>query len=365
MTKLKEVVACLNGKAPLVLQESYDNAGLLVGDGDREITAVLLTVDVTEAVVAEAVALGAELIVAHHPIIFKGLKKLTGDNYVERTVLAAIRNNIAIYAGHTNFDSVAGGVNSYIAQKLSLTDIKVLAPRKGMLRKLVTFVPQAHASAVRQALWDAGAGVIGNYDETSFNLAGEGTFRGNTDTHPFVGEPGKLHTEREIRVETILPSLIEEKVVQALLRVHPYEEPAWDIYPLENTYPGAGPGAIGTLKEPADEKNFLQRVKEIFHAGCIRHTPLRGKPVKKVAVCGGTGSFLLKDAIRQGADIFLSADFKYHEFFEAEGKTVIADIGHYESEEVAKELFYDLLSKKFPNFALHFSQTVTNPINYF
>ena len=355
----------MNGKAPLVLQESYDNAGLLVGDGEREVSTVLLTVDVTEAVVDEAVTLGAELIVAHHPIIFKGLKKLTGDNYVERSVLAAIRNDIAIYAGHTNFDSVAGGVNTYIAQKLSLTDITVLAPRPGMLRKLVTFVPRQHAAAVRQALWDAGAGVIGKYDMTSFNLSGEGTFRGLEGSHPFVGTTGRLHTEGEIRIETVLPSLVEEQVVQALLCAHPYEEPAWDIYPLENTYPGAGLGAIGTLKEPTEEKHFLQQVKRTFQAGCIRHTPLLGKPVKKVAVCGGTCGFLLKDAIHQGADVFLTADLKYHEFFDAEGKIVVADIGHYESEQVAKELFYDLLSKKFPNFALHFSQTVTNPINYF
>ena len=365
MTKLKEVVSYLNGEAPLALQESYDNAGLLTGDSNAEITTVLLTVDVTEAVVQEAVALGAELIVAHHPIIFKGLKKLTGDNYVERTVLAALRNNIALYAGHTNFDAVKGGVNTYIAQKLSLTGIRMLAPAKSMLRKLVTFVPEDHAAAVRQAMWDAGAGVIGNYDETSFNLTGEGTFRGNEETHPFVGEPGKLHFEREVRIETILPSFREQEVVKALLHTHPYEEPAWDIYPLENDYPRAGMGAIGTLEDPVEEMTFLQQVKETFRAGCIRHTPLVGKPVKKVAVCGGTGSFLLKEAMQQGADVFLSADFKYHEFFDADGKIIIVDIGHYESEQVAKELFYDLLSKKFPNFALHFSQTVTNPINYF
>ncbi len=365
MTTLKEVVTYLNGEAPLSLQESYDNAGLLTGDQETEITTVLLTVDVTEAVVDEAVSLGAQLIVAHHPVIFKGLKKLTGDDHVERTVLAAVRNNIALYAGHTNFDAVEGGINTYLARKLSLKDISILQPAGGLLRKLVTFVPEDHAAAVRQALWDAGAGTIGNYDKTSFNVAGEGTFRGNDETHPFVGEPGRLHHEKEIRIETILPAMAEHEVVAALLRVHPYEEPAWDVYRLENTYPKAGAGAIGVLEEPVEEKTFLLQVKEIFRAGCIRHTPLRGQPVKKVAVCGGTGSFLLKEALRQKADVFLSADFKYHEFFEADGKTIIVDIGHYESEQVAKELFYDLLSKKFPNFALHFSRTVTNPINYF
>ncbi len=365
MTKLKEVVAYLNGKAPLAWQESYDNAGLLTGDPEKEISAVLLTVDVTEEVVKEAVSLGAELIVAHHPIIFKGLKKLTGDNYVERTVLAAVRHNIALYAGHTNFDAVEGGINTRIAEKLSLTNIRILSPKKGVLRKLVTFVPQDHVAAVREALWNAGAGTIGHYDQTSFNGAGEGTFRGHEGTHPYAGTPGKLHFEKEIRLEVILPSVAEGEVVKALLQSHPYEEPAWDIYPLENAYPKAGLGAIGDLEPPAEERAFLQQLKATFDARCVRHTPLRGTPVKKVAVCGGTCSFLLKEAIHQEADVFVSADFKYHEFFDAEGKIVVADIGHYESEQVVKELFYDLLSKKFPNFALHFSKNVTNPINYF
>jgi dinuclear metal center YbgI/SA1388 family protein len=365
MTKLKEVVSYLNGKAPLAWQESYDNSGLITGDPETEITTVLLAVDVTEAVVEEAVSVGAGLIVAHHPVIFKGLKKLTGESYVERTVLAAVRQEIAIYAGHTNFDSVEGGINTRIAEKLGLKNIRILAPKKGALRKLVTFVPSAHADRVREALWAAGAGNIGNYDETSFNLSGEGTFRGNEKTHPFVGEPGKRHHEQEIRIETILPAVAEPRVIAALLDAHPYEEPAYDIFPLENEYPKAGFGAIGDLDPATGEKAFLTQLKATFDAQCIRYTPLRGLPVKKVAVCGGTCSFLLKDALRQNADVFVSADFKYHEFFDAEGKIVIADIGHYESEQVAKELFYDLLSKKFPNFALHFSKTVTNPINYF
>jgi dinuclear metal center YbgI/SA1388 family protein len=365
MTKLKEVVAFLNGKAPLAWQESYDNAGLLTGDKEQEITTILVTVDVTEAVVEEAVSVGAGLIVAHHPIIFKGLKKLTGENYVERTVMAALRHDIAIYAGHTNYDSVAGGVNTRIAEKLSLKNIRILSPKKGVLRKLVTFVPPDHADRVREALWEAGAGNIGNYDETSFNLTGEGTFRGNASTRPFVGEPGKLHHEEEVRIETILPADREQSVISALLQAHPYEEPAYDIIPLENEYPRAGLGAIGELDPPAEEQDFLKQLTTTFHAQCVRYTSLRGVPIRKVAVCGGTGSFLLKEAIRQEADLFVSADFKYHEFFDAEGKIVIADIGHYESEQVVKELFYDLLSKKFPNFALHFSKTITNPINYF
>ncbi len=364
MATVQEVVSYLNGIAPLAWQESYDNSGLLVGDPEGEVTTVVITVDVTEEVVAEAVRLGAQLIVAHHPIIFKGLKKLTGETYAERTVLAAVRAGTAIYAGHTNFDSLHGGVSTRMAQWLGLQDIRLLAERRGTLRKLVTFVPHDHAERVRQALWDAGAGTLGGYDRTSFNVRGEGTFRGNENTHPFVGEPGLLHTEPETRIETIFPAHLESRVIAALLEAHPYEEPAYDIYALENSTPTNGTGALGTLPQPMTEEAFLQQLKERFRTRCVRHSPLTGRPVRRVAVCGGTCSFLLPEAIRQQADVFVTADVKYHEFFDADGRILLADIGHYESEQVIKEVFHELLSKKFPNFALHFSKSITNPINY-
>ncbi|NOY37183.1 MAG: Nif3-like dinuclear metal center hexameric protein [Chlorobi bacterium] len=363
--KLADVVGELNRFAPPAYQEDYDNSGLIVGDPAMEVSGILLSTDTTEAVVHEAIGKGANLIVSHHPLIFQGLKKITGRNYVERTVLLAIRNGIALYAGHTNFDSIYGGVNHQIAEKLGLTKTSILVPKTGALKKLVTFVPQSHADVVRMAIFNAGAGSIGAYDQCSYNVSGRGSFRGGEQTHPFTGSPGKLHFEEEIRIETIFPDLYREQIIQALLEAHPYEEAAYDIYPLENSYPKIGMGLTGYLEKPVNEETFLKDLKKTFAAGCIRHTPLLGKPVRKVAVCGGSGSMLLPDAIRLKADIFISADFKYHQFFNADGRIVIADIGHYESEQFTKEIFYKILTGKFPKFAVHFSEINTNPIKYF
>ncbi len=365
MIKLKDIVTYLHGIAPLSYQESYDNSGLLTGDDEMEINGALLTIDVTEEVVEEAIRLGLNLIIAHHPVIFKGLKKLTGGNAVERTVIKAIRNKIAVFAGHTNFDSIAGGVSSRMAEKLELENIRILSPGKGALRKLVVFVPVAYTEKVRTAVFEAGAGTAGNYDECSFNVTGEGTFRGSENTHPFAGKPGVFHTEKEVRTETIFPAHLQSRIIRAITEAHPYEEPAYDIYSLENEFPGAGLGVTASLPAPIGEKAFLDKLKKAFNTSCIRHTPLLNKEVHKVALCGGTGSFLLGAAIRAGADFFVSADFKYHEFFNADGNIVIADIGHFESEQFTTEIFYDLLLKKFPNFALHFSKVKTNPINYY
>ncbi len=365
MIKLKEIVSYLDQVAPPSYQESYDNSGLLTGNKEMEVSGALLTIDVTEAVISEAVHLGVNLIIAHHPVIFRGLKKLTGDHPVERTVIAALRNDIAIFAGHTNFDSIAGGVSTRMAQKLGLQNIRILAPKKGTLLKLVTYVPPAYLEKVRKAIFQAGAGTIGNYDECSFNVTGEGTFRGSENTHPFAGQPGKRHAEKEVRTETIFPAPYQNRIIHALVEAHPYEEPAYDIYPLDNEYPLAGSGVTGEFPDPVVEHDLLDKLKNTFHTSCIRHSPLLGKPVKTIALCGGTGSFLLPAAMRTGNDFFVTADFKYHEFFEADGKIVIADIGHFESEQFTTEIFYDLLIKKFPNFALHFSKVKTNPINYY
>jgi dinuclear metal center YbgI/SA1388 family protein len=365
MTKLKEIIRVFEELAPLRLQESYDNAGLIVGSADAEIDSVLVTLDVTEEVVDEAIKKKAQLIVAHHPIIFSGLKKITGKNYVERTVIKAIKNDIAIYAAHTNLDSVTSGVNSKIAEKLGLQNCKILQPLKGQLKKLVTFVPTEHADKVREAVFAAGAGSIGNYDSCGFNLEGRGSFRGNENTNPFVGEKGNIHYETEIRFETIFPGYLQHKVISALLSAHPYEEVAYDIYPLDNSFENAGMGMIGTLAEEKTEQEFLQQLKNTFKTGIIKHTRLKGMPVKKVAVCGGAGSFLLPDAISAKADFFVSGDFKYHQFFDAENKIVIADIGHFESEQFTKDLFYELLIKNFPKFAVRLSEVDANPVFYF
>ncbi|MEW6468247.1 MAG: Nif3-like dinuclear metal center hexameric protein [Bacteroidota bacterium] len=362
--KVKEISAYIESIAPLSLQESYDNAGLLVGSPEQEASAALICLDSTEEVIDEAVKRGCNLVIAHHPIIFSGLKKINGKNYVERAVIKAIQNNVAIYAAHTNLDNVRQGVNARIAQRLGLRNCRILSPRIGLLRKLVTFCPVEKADTVRQALFAAGAGHIGNYDQCSFNTEGFGTFRGGEETNPYVGKKGKQHREKEQRIETIYPVSIEHQVLKALFASHPYEEVAYDIYPLANTFPLAGSGMTGELEKELTEGTFLKRLKTAMKAGGIRHTALLGKKIRKVAVCGGAGSFLLKDAIASGADAYVSADFKYHEFFDADKRILVADIGHYESEQFTGALFYDLLKEKFPTFAVHLSKTNTNPINY-
>ena len=362
--QLKEISQFIENIAPLSFQESYDNAGLIIGHPDDEISGILITLDVTEDIIDEAIRKKLNLIIAHHPIVFSGIKKLNGRTYIERCVEKAIKNDIAIYAAHTNLDSVFGGVNSKICEKLGLQNCRILVPAQNHLKKLVTFVPINQAESVKNALFEAGAGHIGNYDSCSFSLNGTGSFRGNDQTNPFVGKKNQLHFEEEIRIETIFPVHIQSNVINALLNAHPYEEVAYDIYSLDNEYQQSGIGMIGELVNPTDEMIFLLKLKEIFNCKVVKHTELKGKPIKKVAVCGGSGSGYLNYAKAQKADIFISGDFKYHQFFDAEQQIIIAEIGHYESEQFTKEVFYELLTKKFPKFAVHLSDIITNPVSY-
>ncbi|MFO8002054.1 MAG: Nif3-like dinuclear metal center hexameric protein [Marinilabilia sp.] len=362
---LKEIIAEIENFAPPAFQEDYDNSGLQAGNPRMPVKGILIALDVTEAVLNEALDKEVNLIVAHHPLTLKGFKKLTPRTEPERVMMKAVKNDVAIYSAHTNLDSVENGVSGILATKLGLTKVKVLKPREGLLKKLVTFVPSEQAERVRESIFAAGAGVIGNYDSCSYNLTGHGSFRAGEDTNPFVGEKGKLHYEKEERVETILPAYLESKVLKALFDAHPYEEVAYDLYPLDNQWAQTGFGAIGELPAPVSEKKMLETLKNVTGSECVRHTALKDNPVKTIAVCGGSGSFLLNDAIAAGADIFVSADFKYHQFAEADDKIVIADIGHYESEQFTKEVFFELLTKKFPNFAVRLSNVSTNPIKYF
>ncbi len=362
---VNNVTAYLEGKAPLSFQESYDNAGLTTGNPEWTVSGILITLDITEEIIDEAIRHNCNLIISHHPLVFSPLKKLTGSTWVERTLLKAIKNDIALYAAHTNLDSMLqNGVNTKICEKLGLRDTQILDPVRGNLRKLVTFVPTAHAENVRLAIFEAGAGHIGNYDQCSYNLDGKGSFRGSEDTNPFAGEKGTLHFEEETRIETVFPAHLQAGILRSLLKAHPYEEVAYDIYPLENTYPLAGMGMTGSLVDPVDENQLLLKLKDIFEVSVIRHTKLLNKKIKKVAVCGGSGSFLLKKAMAAGADIFITGDMKYHQFFDHENKIIIADIGHYESEQFTREIFYDILTKKFANFAVRLSDINTNPIKY-
>jgi len=363
--KLKEITNYLESIAPLSFQESYDNSGLIIGDASAEVNAALITLDCTEEVVEEAIENNCNLIIAHHPIIFSGLKKITGQNYVERTIIKAIKNDISIYAIHTNLDNAKTGVSAKIADILGVENCKVLSPKKDLLRQLAVYCPTSDAQKVREALFTAGAGSIGNYDECSFSVKGEGTFRANKGSDPHIGNIGERHREKEEKVEVIFPKYLENSIILALKNAHPYEEVAYQIYILDNIYENVGSGIVGELPHEMDTKKFLEILKSNMKTSCIRHSKLVKNQIKRVAICGGSGSFLLSNAICAKADIFITADFKYHEFFDAENDIIIADIGHFESEQFTKDIIYDLLSKKFSKFAVRLSKVNTNPINYF
>ena len=363
--KIKEITNYLESVAPLHYQESYDNAGLLVGDANREIDAALITLDCTEEVVEEAIENNCNLIIAHHPIIFSGLKKITGQNYVERTIIKAIKNDIAIYAIHTNLDNIKTGVSAKVAEILGVENCKILSPKKDLLRQLAVYCPVSDTEKVKEALFQAGAGDIGNYDECSFSAKGEGTFRANEGCDPHIGNIGERHTEKEEKIEVIFLKYKENTIISALKQAHPYEQVAYQIYILDNIYENVGAGIVGELAQKVDTNRFLEMLKTKMQTDCIRHTKLVKNQIKRVAICGGSGSFLLSNAICEKADIFITADFKYHEFFDGENDIIIADIGHFESEQFTKDLIYDLLSKKFSKFAVRLSKVNTNPINYF
>jgi len=362
--QLKEIIHYLESLAPASLQENYDNSGLIVGSPEKEITGALVCLDSLEAVIDEAINLGINLVIAHHPIVFSGLKKITGKTYIERVVIKAIRHEIAIYAIHTNLDHVQHGVNGKIAERLGLTDTYVLEPKPSLLLKLVVFVPHQNAEDLRNALFREGAGHISEYDECSYNLKGEGTFRPSSKANPTIGEAGIRHIEAETRIEVILPRWARSSVLKAMVETHPYEEVAYDLYALENSMGQIGSGLVGNLAEPMDVNLFLQLVKKQMKTSLIRHTALIQPKVSTIAVCGGSGSFLLSSAIASGADVLVTSDFKYHQFFDADGRIVIADIGHYESEQFTIDLLIGWLSEKFPTFATHKTGVVTNPINY-
>jgi len=363
--KIALFTSLLESVAPPVYQEHYDNAGLITGNGDWDCTGILVTLDATEAVVDEAIQKKVNLIISHHPIIFSGLKKINGKNYVERAVIKAIKFDVAIYAIHTNLDNIITGVNGRMADKLGLIQRRVLQSKPATLKKLFTFVPDAQAGEVRDALFAAGAGNIGQYAEASFNAAGIGTFKAMEGANPFVGDPGKRHEEQETKIEVIFPGYLQKTLVEALQQSHPYEEVAYDIVDLANLQTSLGSGLLGDLPEPLDEKTFLGKIKAVFGLSVIRHTRLTGLAVKTVALCGGAGSFLISKALSSGAGFYISSDIRYHEFFDAEDKMVVADIGHFESEQFTIDLLYDILREKFPTFAVLKPDTSTNPVHYY
>jgi dinuclear metal center YbgI/SA1388 family protein len=363
--KIAEIISCLENLANPVLQEQYDNAGLLTGDPGWDCTGIIVSLDTTEAVVQEAVAKKCNCIIAHHPIIFSGLKKINSDHYVGKAVIAAIKNDIAIYAIHTNLDNVVTGVTGKMAALLGLKNISVLAPKQNLLKKLFTFIPVDKTEEVRTAIFEAGAGNIGNYSECSFNVEGTGTFKPGKGTDPYVGKRGEQHRENEIKVEVIFPAYLEKQIISTLKAVHPYEEAAYDIVNLSNAWDQTGSGIIGELPEALSETNLLTRLKEVFQTPVIRHTRFINQKVSRIALCGGAGSFLIPKALAVGVQAYITSDIKYHEFFEANDRLLLADIGHFESEQFTISLLQEVLAQKFPNFAVLKTGVLTNPVLYY
>jgi len=361
---VKDITNFLESIAPTIYQEEYDNTGLIIGSFDKKVDSALICLDCTEDVIDEAICTKTNLIIAHHPIIFKGIKKLNDKNYVERIISKAIRNEISIYAIHTNLDNIFDGVNKKIAERLGLINGQILFPKNHLLKKLITFSPRNHTNQIRQALFDAGAGKIGNYDQCSFNTSGKGTFRGNAYSNPFIGSKGIQQNESEDKIEVIYPIAIENNILNALFKVHPYETIAYDIIPLDNHHPYVGSGFVGDLPNEMETLECLKMIKKNMATSVIKHTGFHKSKIKKIAICGGSGSFLLSKAIEVGADLFLSADFKYHEFFDADKRITIADIGHYESEQFTQDYLLEIITKKFPNFATRLTSYNTNPVKY-
>jgi dinuclear metal center YbgI/SA1388 family protein len=362
---IKEIINFLEELAPPNFQESYDNCGLITGDYNWDCTGVLITLDCTAEVIEEAKACGCNLVVTHHPIIFKGMKKINPQDYTGKSIISSIKSDVAIFAIHTSLDNVLHGVNGKMAEIIGLSNLAVLEPKGGLLKKLFTFMPTAHLKNISDALFAAGAGHIGKYSEVGFSVEGTGGFTPDASAQPFVGKIGERHFEPETKLEVIFPEFLEKDIIKTLIQHHPYEEVAYDIVSLDNVDKTIGAGVIGEFTEPMPEMDFLQLLKEKFCLKVIKYTPLLNKPIKKVAICGGAGSFLIHKARAVGADVFVSADIKYHEFFDANGKLLIADIGHFESEQFTINLLFDVLQKKFTNFAFHKSVTRTNPLNYF
>jgi len=363
--RVKDLMRFLDEFAPFRLQESYDNSGLQTGNPETEITGIVVTLDCTEDVIEDAVHQGCNVVVAHHPVIFSPLKSLTGHTHVERTVIKAIKSNVSIIAIHTNLDNIKEGVNKAIADKLGLLNRKILAPVQGNLLKLVTYVPESHSGVVLDALHAAGAGKIGNYSHCSFRSEGTGSFMPEADAEPWLGNKGLLEQVNEVKLELLVPAYRSEAILTALFKSHPYEEVAYHLTSTLNRNQETGAGMTGVLDKPVAADEFLKHLKTTMKTGLIRHTALCHKEISRVAICGGSGSFLLKKAIESGSEVFITADFKYHDFFGAEGKIIIADIGHFESEQFTKELLTDALRKKFTNFAVVLSKIDTNPISYF
>ena len=362
--KVKDIIKIIEEVAPSSYQESYDNSSLQIGSFDNEVSSVLICIDVTESVIDEAIKIGANLVISHHPLIFSGIKNIIGKNNIQKIIVKAIKNDISIYSSHTSLDNSYRGVNAMIARKLGLSNVSILDPKENFLYKLIVFTPESHVEKVKTAMFDAGAGNIGNYDCCSFSVKGEGQFKANDDASPFVGDKNSLHFEKEVRVEVIIPMNVKNQVINSMLNAHPYEEVAYDIVKLENKFYSAGSGIIGYLEQPIDSITFGKTIKSVFNSGCIKFAGDDCRQIRKVAVCGGSGSFLIKNAISLGADCFITGEIKYHDFLDYSDSISLYEAGHYETEQFTMELIKELIEAKASDLKINITEINTNPIKY-
>lgn len=362
---IKEIIHHLQELAPLARQEDYDNSGLQVGRVDVDCSGALVCVDVTPAVVNEAIALGCNLIISHHPLIFKPLKHITGSSLTEQSVMIALSNNVTVYSAHTCLDNAPKGVSWKMAHMLGLEQVSVLQPQTNRMLKLSVFVPPTHADKLCESLFEAGAGHIGSYEHCVFRSQGCGSWRPLDGADPCIGTVGEVSSQPEVRLDMMLPVWKREAVEQALLAVHPYERPAYEFVAVRNSEPDAGSGAIGVLPEPMTAAQLALKIKDTFGSPVIRCSLMAPESmVQKVALCGGSGASLISHAIAAGADVYLTSDTKYHDFVDYGKRILLVDIGHHESEQCTKSIFYHLIREIFPNFAVRYSQQDINPIKY-
>ncbi len=357
-----DLSSALESVAPSLYAESYDNVGLLVGRSEWKCEKVLVALDITEAVVQEAIEKGVQAIVAHHPVIFGGIQRLTGEDTAQRAIELAIKHSIALLACHTNLDAIEGGVSYRMAQAISLVNVRTLQPRSGLLWNLIVYVPAESAETLLEALWEAGAGKMGAYDECAFRSHGLGSFRPKEGAHPHNGVIGERAFADEIRLELLVPEGARKKVHQCMMEHHPYEEIAHSWLKHDGVHHSVGFGAIGQW-DACDWPEAVRRIKTAFGVASFRHTMPIASDYRTVAVCGGAGADLLAQAKSQQAELFITSDITYHRYFGADDRLVFIDIGHWESEQHAMELLIDIVREKFPNFAVLKSETNTNPMH--
>ncbi|MDX2495518.1 MAG: Nif3-like dinuclear metal center hexameric protein [Desulfuromusa sp.] len=341
MAKLKtahvsDVIGLLNRLCPTYLAEDWDNVGLQVGNPAAEIDKILVCLDAEEIAIQEALRQGAQLIISHHPLIFRPIKRLSPTDMTGRVLFQAIKHDISVVSAHTNLDRAADGLNDWLAERLGVLGVVPLEqPTGGYFYKLVVYVPLGHEMEVRDAVFAAGAGQVGAYDHCSFNSRGTGTFRGNQETRPFIGTPGEIEKTEEVRFETIVPAPVLNKVVSRMLKVHPYEEVAYDLIPLANEHLQVGLGRVGQLKKSILLQQFADQVKEKLQLPALKLVGDLEQKISRVAVCGGTGMSMFSAAVRHGADCLVTADIKFHEAQRARAEGVaLIDAGHFATEQI-------------------------------